>query len=90
MQADRRQLLKDKFTRQPVEQAGSHLVLPVGLQQQRSRSHGGNLENILTDQRNFLKQLVTSGAEDPNSIHFCNQNTLILYGEPVIRGQGSS
>lgn len=65
---------------------GSHLVLPVGLQQQRSRSHGGNLEDILTDQRNFLKQLLTSGAEDPNSIHFSNQDTLILDREPVIVG----
>lgn len=72
-----------------MERFDSHLVLPVGLQQQSSRGHGGNLEDILTDQRNFLKQLVAPAAEDPNSIHLSNQNALILDGEPVIKGQGS-
>lgn len=72
-----------------MERFGSHLILPVGLQQQSSRGHGGNLEDILTDQRNFLKQLVAPCAEDPNSVHLSNQNALILYGEPVIKGQGS-
>lgn len=37
----------------------SYLILPVCLQQQSSRSHGSDLEDVLANQRNLLKQLLT-------------------------------
>lgn len=71
-------------------QTGSYLVLPVGLQQQSSRSHGCNLKDVLTDQRNLLKQLLSGRADDSNSVQLSNQNTVILYWESDVRGQGSN
>lgn len=69
-------------------QKGSYLILPVGLKQQSSGSHGSDLEDVLTDQRNLLKQLLIGRADDSNSIQLSNQNTVILYWEPDVRGQG--
>lgn len=67
-----------------------YLVLPVGLQQQSSGRHGGDLEDVLTDQRNLLQQLLIGRADYPNSIHLSHQNTRILNGIPEGRGQRSN
>lgn len=71
-------------------QTGSYLVLPVGLQQQSSGSHGCNLEDVLTDQRNLLKQLLSGRADDSNSVQLSNQNTVILYWESDVGVKGQT
>lgn len=78
-----RQVVRQR-DRQAVRQPGGHLVLPVRLQQQRSRVHGGDLEDVLTDQRNLLQQLLIGRADDPNSVNLSDTNTLILNGEPEL------
>lgn len=54
------------------------LILLLGLQQQRSRGHRGNFEDLLTGHWNLMQELVRAAGEDADSVQLRYQVGVLI------------